>query len=139
MNRTHTATARFTVASWDESTVVDLDGDTTAADGSACPKRGFSRANVGYAYTGSIDGAGTVAYLIAYRPGLAPVTGFERFEGSIDGHDGSIVLQHDIQPNTARTAGAIYDGLRDRGFSLVTVAQLFGGQAPTSGAWRSGR
>lgn len=52
---------------------------------------------------------------------------------------GSIVLQHDIQPNTARTAGAIYDGLRDRGFSLVTVAQLFGGQAPSSGAWRSGR
>lgn len=52
---------------------------------------------------------------------------------------GSIVLQHDIQPNTARTAGAVYDGLRDRGFSLVTVAQLFGGQVPASGAWRSGR
>ncbi|MFN3950648.1 polysaccharide deacetylase family protein [Microbacterium sp.] len=52
---------------------------------------------------------------------------------------GSIVLQHDIQANTARTAEEVYDGLLDRGFSLVTVAQLFGGRVPTSGAWRSGR
>jgi peptidoglycan/xylan/chitin deacetylase (PgdA/CDA1 family) len=52
---------------------------------------------------------------------------------------GSIVLQHDIQPNTARTVGAVYDGLRDRGFVLVTVAQLFDGKLPASGAWRSAR
>lgn len=49
---------------------------------------------------------------------------------------GSIVLQHDIQPNTARTVTQVIDGLLDRGFSLVTVDQLFGGTAPTSGAWR---
>lgn len=52
---------------------------------------------------------------------------------------GSIVLQHDIHATTARTAGAVYDGLRDRGFSLVTVTQLFGGAVPAAGAWRSGR
>jgi peptidoglycan-N-acetylglucosamine deacetylase len=52
---------------------------------------------------------------------------------------GSIVLQHDIQANTARTVGAVYDGLLDRGFTLVNVQQLFRGKLPTSGAWRSGR
>lgn len=49
---------------------------------------------------------------------------------------GSIVLQHDIQAVTARTAAAVYDGLADRGFRLVTVTQLFGGEMPASGVWR---
>ncbi|MFC0198621.1 polysaccharide deacetylase family protein, partial [Microbacterium arthrosphaerae] len=48
---------------------------------------------------------------------------------------GSIVLLHDVHPGTARTAGAVMDGLLDRGFELVTVRQLFGGQMPASGAW----
>lgn len=52
---------------------------------------------------------------------------------------GSIVLQHDIQPNTGRTLGRIYDALLDRGFVLVNVEQLFNGQLPTSGAKLSGR
>ena len=49
------------------------------------------------------------------------------------------MLLHDIHAGTARTAGAVIDGLRDRGFSLVTVKQLFGGELPASGAWRSAR
>ncbi|MFE5409285.1 polysaccharide deacetylase family protein [Microbacterium sp. NPDC056569] len=52
---------------------------------------------------------------------------------------GSIVLLHDIHPGTARTTGAVLDGLLDRGFQLVTVRQLFGGQLPASGAWQSAR
>jgi peptidoglycan-N-acetylglucosamine deacetylase len=52
---------------------------------------------------------------------------------------GSIVLQHDVQGNTGRTAAAVYDGLLDRGFRLVTVSQIFGGSAPAGGVWRSGR
>jgi peptidoglycan-N-acetylglucosamine deacetylase len=51
---------------------------------------------------------------------------------------GSIVLLHDIHERTARTAGAVMDGLLDRGFVLVTVRQLFGGELPASGAWRRG-
>jgi peptidoglycan/xylan/chitin deacetylase (PgdA/CDA1 family) len=51
---------------------------------------------------------------------------------------GSIVLLHDIHERTARTAGAVMDGLLDRGFVLVTVRQLFGGELPSSGAWRRG-
>jgi peptidoglycan/xylan/chitin deacetylase (PgdA/CDA1 family) len=49
---------------------------------------------------------------------------------------GSIILQHDTQAPTARTAGAVLDGLLDRGFQLVTVRQLFGGEMPASGSWR---
>ena len=51
---------------------------------------------------------------------------------------GSIVLLHDVQPVTARTSGATIDGLRDRGFALVTVEQLFGDVLPASGAWHRG-
>lgn len=52
---------------------------------------------------------------------------------------GSIVLQHDIHANTARTVDRVYTALADRGFTLVNIKQLFGGTLPTSGAWRSGR
>ncbi|TDN87535.1 polysaccharide deacetylase family protein [Microbacterium sp. BK668] len=52
---------------------------------------------------------------------------------------GSIVLQHDVHGNTARTAAAAYEGLRDRGFSVVNLVQLFRGEFPASGAWRSAR
>lgn len=49
---------------------------------------------------------------------------------------GSIVLQHDTNELTARTAGAVLDGLLDRGFQLVTLRQLFGGALPTAGSWQ---
>ncbi len=52
---------------------------------------------------------------------------------------GSIVLQHDIHGNTARTVGAICDGLLDRGFTMATITELFRGSVPKSGAWRSAR
>lgn len=59
---------------------------------------------------------------------------------AVDGpRPGSIVLMHDIHPGTAAAAAATYDGLLDRGFSLVTVTQIFEGAMPTSGAWTSGR
>ncbi|MDQ1131255.1 polysaccharide deacetylase family protein [Microbacterium sp. SORGH_AS_0888] len=52
---------------------------------------------------------------------------------------GSIVLQHDIQPVTARTVDRVYTALADRGFTLVNIRQLFGGRLPSSGVWKSGR
>ena len=51
---------------------------------------------------------------------------------------GSIVLMHDVHAGTQRAAATIFDGLLDRGFTLVTVRQLFGGHLPASGAWRRG-
>lgn len=57
---------------------------------------------------------------------------------AVDGsRPGGIVLFHDIHDNAVRVAPTVIDGLRDRGFALATIDQLFGGAAPTSGAWRS--
>src|SRR5690606_34837292 len=50
---------------------------------------------------------------------------------------GGIVLFHDIHERTVRLAPEIIAGLRDRGFTMVTLRQLFDGNLPTSGAWRS--
>jgi hypothetical protein len=89
------ATCRFTVSSWKEDVYADIDerGTTTEA-GTYYPERGLSHAAVTYDYAGDIEGTSTLAYLIAYRPDGAPVVGFERFEGSIDGHEGSCVFEH---------------------------------------------
>lgn len=51
----------------------------------------------------------------------------------------SIVLLHDVHEATARVTPAVISGLRDRGFTLVTVTELFAGAVPASGAWRSAR
>ena len=58
------------------------------------PRRGFTRADVGYAYSGDLDAISTLTYLIAYKPGGAPVLGFEQVTGTLDGHDGYFVFQH---------------------------------------------
>ena len=89
------ATCRFDVASWSEEVLVDIDeGEGTAAGGAYYPKRGITRATVGYTYTGDLDGTSTLTYLIAYKGDAAPVLGMERFTGSIGGQDGSCVLLH---------------------------------------------
>ncbi|MBN9612286.1 MAG: polysaccharide deacetylase family protein, partial [Actinobacteria bacterium] len=43
---------------------------------------------------------------------------------------GGIILFHDIHPDSVAVAGKVVTGLRDRGFELVTVSQLFGGKVP---------
>ena len=94
MSYAHTATSRFQVASWSESPYVDIDGEGTKAGEMYYPKRGLSRAEVSYAYTGELEGTSTLVYLIAYRADAAPVLGLERFTGSIAGHKGSCVFRH---------------------------------------------
>lgn len=94
MSRTHTARATFQVTSWEEKVIADIDGEGTTTNGAYYPTRGLTRADVTYSYAGDLEGSGTVSYLIAYRAGAAPVSGFERFEGTLDGHDGSFVLRH---------------------------------------------
>jgi len=119
MSRAHTSTGRFTVTSWEEKVVVDIDGEGTEINGVTYPKRGFSRADTTYAYSGDIEGTSTVAYLISYNDGFAPVTGFERFEGSIDGHDGSLVLQHvgDHDAEAVRATLTIVEGMGTGGLA----------------------
>ena len=94
MSYTHTATCRFTVASWKEEAYVDIDGEGTTAGEMYYPKRGLTHAQVGYTYTGDVEGSSTLAYLIAYKPDGAPVLGLEQFTGSIDGHEGTCVFLH---------------------------------------------
>lgn len=43
---------------------------------------------------------------------------------------GGIILFHDTHRDSVTTAGRVIDGLRDRGFTLVTVSQLFDGAVP---------
>ena len=94
MTYTRKASGRFSVTSWSEEAFADIDGEGTTAGGTYYPKRGLSHARVGYTYTGALRGTSVLSYLIAYRPGGAPVFAFEHFTGAVDGHEGSCVLQH---------------------------------------------
>ena len=94
MSYSHTATCKFQVASWSESTYVDIDGEGTKVGETYYPRRGLSKAEVGYSYAGDVEGTSTLVYLIAYKADAAPVLGLERFTGSIGGHEGSCVFRH---------------------------------------------
>lgn len=95
MSYSKKATCRFAVSSWSERAYVDIDeGEGTTAGEMYYPKRGLTRAEVGYTYHGDVQGTSTLTYLIAYKADAAPVLGLEQFTGSVDGHDGSFVLQH---------------------------------------------
>ena len=94
MTYSRTATCRFTVASWSEAVLVDIDGEGTKAGDVYYPSRGVTRVEAGYAYTGDLDATSTLAYLIAYKTDAAPVIGMEQVTGSLDGHDGSFVFRH---------------------------------------------
>ena len=104
MGYSHKATCRFDVASWKEQAYVDIDeGEGTTAGDMYYPKRGLSLAEVGYTYTGDIEGSSTQRCLIAYKADAAPVLSLEHFTGSVDGHEGSCVF---MQTGT-QDAGAV--------------------------------
>ena len=78
-----TANARFAIKSWDEKPYSEGDG---------LPK--LTRATVTKTFTGEIDGAGNVEYLMMYRPdGTASFVGLERITGRLAGKTGSFILQ----------------------------------------------
>jgi hypothetical protein len=94
MTQTRTAKATFTVSDWSEKVIVNIDSIGSQINGIYRPDRGISLATVGYDYSGEINGTGTVTYLITYTSDESPTVGFERFIGSISGHDGSCVFRH---------------------------------------------
>jgi hypothetical protein len=94
MTYTKRATCRFDVASWKEQAYVDIDGEGTTAGETYYPKRGVTDAEVGYTYTGDVEGTSTLHYLIAYKADAAPVLGLEQFTGSVGGHEGTCVFRH---------------------------------------------
>jgi hypothetical protein len=78
-----TATARFTIESWDEQPY---------GEGPGLPK--LTRARVTKTFTGDIDGEGQVEYLMMYRSdGSATFVGLERVVGRVGGKTGTFVLQ----------------------------------------------
>jgi hypothetical protein len=77
------ASARFTIKSWDEKPY---------SEGPDLPK--LTRASVTRIYTGDIVAEGQVEYLMMYRSdGTATFVGLERVVGGIAGRTGSFVLQ----------------------------------------------
>lgn len=91
-----------------------------------------------------------------YTPGILAIAGIPAILWNVDTRDwagpaddvlirrgvdeanpGGIVLFHDIHERSVRVAPDVFAGLQDRGFTLATIDQLFGGTPPASGAWRS--
>jgi hypothetical protein len=89
---THKATGRLTVASWQESAYVDVDGEGTTMGSVYYPNRGLTQAEIGYGYSGEVEGSSVGRMLGAYTGGgHAVFEAFEQFTGSIAGHEGSCV------------------------------------------------
>ena len=95
-----TASARFTIKSWDERPY---------SEGQGLPK--LTRASVTKLFAGDIEGEGQVEYLMMYRSdGSAACVGLERVVGSISGKTGSFVLQR---------TGIFEGGLAKESFSII--------------------
>lgn len=75
----------FEVKSWDEQTFAEAEGQPRLTQTVATKT-----------FTGGIEGEGTVAYLMVYRPdGSTIITGFERVVGRVGGREGSFVFRHE--------------------------------------------
>lgn len=95
MTYSKTAALHLHLEGWDESIVTDIDeGQGTERNGVYYPSRGVTRAEASFRYSGDLEATSVAAMLIAYRPDAAPVIGFERVTGTLDGHEGSFVLQN---------------------------------------------
>jgi len=76
------ATMTATITSWDESTYFEGEGGAK-----------LTRATVGQAIAGDLEGEGTTEYLMCYRPdGSASYVGQQRVEGSLGGRRGSFAV-----------------------------------------------
>jgi hypothetical protein len=95
------AQAKFEVQSWEENTYVELEGDAK-----------LTRASVGQAFTGDLEGEGSVEWLMCYREDkTAEFVGLQRFVGRLGSRSGSFMM---------RTQGG-FDGTEAKG-SLAVVA-----------------
>lgn len=93
----------FKVMSWDER-------QYEAAPGQ--PR--FTRAHVTHELTGAIEGEVSICYLMVYRPDdTASFVGLATVTGTIDGHDGSFVMQDvgTFQNGVAKGRWTILPGL----------------------------
>ena len=56
-----------------------------------------------------------------------------------DARPGGIILMHDIHPETVKAVPQIIEELREDGYTLVTVPELFGGEMTVGGVYRNHR
>jgi hypothetical protein len=78
-----TLTGGFELASWDEQTTQELEGE-----------RKLTRADVTQTFTGDLEGEGSVTWLMCYaEDGTAHFVGMQLVRGVIDGRKGSVVLE----------------------------------------------
>jgi hypothetical protein len=96
------ATGSFTVASWDESTYQQLDGEAK-----------LTKATVTFSLEGDLAGEATWDSVMCYRPdGTAVYTGIQRVVGTLGGVDGSFVVRADgeFASGEARSNWQVIDG-----------------------------
>jgi len=92
----------FEVTSWNEDTYAEPEGN-----------RKLTHAAVGQSFTGDLAGTGSVDWLMCYQPdGTAHFVGLQRIEGTIDGREGSVVLESigDFDGKEATGAWAVVPG-----------------------------
>jgi hypothetical protein len=77
------AQATFEIQSWEENAYVELDGDAK-----------LTRASVGQAFAGDLEGEGSVEWLMCYRQDkTADFVGLQRFVGRLGSRSGSFVMR----------------------------------------------
>jgi hypothetical protein len=96
------AQGTFTVASWDENTYAELDGNGK-----------LTRATVTFDFAGEVQGQGTWDAVMCYRDdGTAVFTGMQRMVGQIGGRSGGFVLRADgtFAGGEARSVWEVVEG-----------------------------
>lgn len=96
------ATGSFTVASWDEDTYQELDGDAK-----------LTKATVTFSLQGDLAGEARWDSVMCYRPdGTAVYTGIQRVTGTLGGAEGSFVVRADgeFAAGEARSSWQVIEG-----------------------------
>lgn len=128
-------------ASWAETVIADIDGTGSTRNDTYYPDRGVTSATVGYTYTGDIEGSSEASYLFAYRDskaGQADIIGYERFNGTIGGREGSCVFRHagKYEDGTVSAHVEVLPGLGTDGLSDLTgSADISMAGEPTDGGF----
>lgn len=106
------AAGTFSVASWDESTYRELDGEGK-----------LTKATVKFGLEGDLSGEATWDSVMCYRPdGTAVYTGIQHVTGTLAGVEGSFVLRADgeFAAGEARSRWQVIEGSGTGGLAGLT-------------------
>ena len=111
------ARGTFEISSWDENAYVELDGGAK-----------LTRASVGQAFSGDLEGEGSVEWLMCYREDkTADFVGLQRFVGRLGSRSGSFVMTTQGTFDGEKAAGrlAVIDGSGTEELSAITGTGAF--------------